>query len=288
MILQGLLLFLGSAVAAPSRNVTLAARDLIDGNHILHFFDVFDAFGHMSVRNPDNESQFIMPLPKAPALVNVPDLVTYDISGATPLQMTFNESVTGNSIPPSAGERFISSQLYAQYPDVKAVVHSHTLDVLPFADVGTGLRAMMGVAGSLGALTNGTPIFDYDLLPTNVLPGDAPHDLIVRNVVLGDALAGMFEDGSAVVLMKGHGMAVRAPSIKQVVFRAYNTKQSAKVQLQAASLGGHGWLTSRQAADAANTNEGDAPINQAWNLWVEQVQRSANGLYVNDLRGDVL
>ncbi|KAI3595840.1 class ii aldolase adducin-like protein [Moniliophthora roreri] len=269
------------ASAAPSSNVTQAARDLVDGNHILHFLQVFDAFGHMSVRDPDNSSQLIMPLPKAPALVNAEDLVTYDISGAIPLHMTFNESITGDAIPPSAGERFISSQMYAKYPDINAVVHSHTLDVLPFADVGVGLRAMMGVAGSLGSLTNGTPIFDYEKLPPNVLPEDAPHDLIIRNVVLGDALAEMFEDGCAVVLMRGHGMAIRAPSIKQAVFRAYNTKQSAKVQLQVASLGGSGWLTPRQADDAAKTNEGDAPLNQAWSLWVEQVK--ADGLYVNDL-----
>lgn len=55
----------------------------------------------------------------------------------------------------------------------------------------------------MGALENGTPIFDIEKLATSVLAESAPHDLLIRNEVLGDALAGTFVDGSAVVLMKG-------------------------------------------------------------------------------------
>ncbi|PPQ84800.1 hypothetical protein CVT26_011294 [Gymnopilus dilepis] len=47
-----------SGSASPA--VTSAAVDLLDANHILHFLDVVDAFGHISTRNPDNSSQFIM------------------------------------------------------------------------------------------------------------------------------------------------------------------------------------------------------------------------------------
>lgn len=31
---------------------------------ILHFLDIVDAFGHVSVRNPDNASQFLMYVPR--------------------------------------------------------------------------------------------------------------------------------------------------------------------------------------------------------------------------------
>jgi len=50
----------GQVTTEPSENVTAAAVDLLDANHILHFLDVVDAFGHISFRNPDNESQFVM------------------------------------------------------------------------------------------------------------------------------------------------------------------------------------------------------------------------------------
>jgi hypothetical protein len=49
----------------------------------------------------------------------------------------------------------------------------------------------------------GTPIFDFGTLNSSVLPDDAPHDLLIRNTDLGDALAGTFEDGSEMVLMTG-------------------------------------------------------------------------------------
>ncbi|KAG7095337.1 hypothetical protein E1B28_006099 [Marasmius oreades] len=186
---------------SPSQNVTQVSIDLLDANHILHLLEVVDAYGHISVRNPDNESQFIMSFAIAPASATSQTLVTYDISNATPLHLTFNESVVGEDIPPSFSERFIHSQIYAAQPNVTSVIHSHTIEVLPFAAVGVGLRAQIGSAGSIGTLTNGTPIFDFN----SVVPDDSDqlHDLFIRNPVLGDALSRTFEDGSDIVLMKG-------------------------------------------------------------------------------------
>lgn len=34
------------------------------------------------------------------------------------------------------------------------------------------------------------------MLPTSVLPEDAPHDQLIRNEILGDALAQTFVNGS--------------------------------------------------------------------------------------------
>ncbi|KAL0069281.1 hypothetical protein AAF712_003646 [Marasmius tenuissimus] len=184
----------------------------------------------------------------------------YDISNATALHLTFNESVTGNEIPSSFVERFIHSQIYASQPDVTSVLHSHTLEVIPFAAAGIGLQAQIGSAGSLGSLTNGTPIFDF----SSAVPEDSDqlHDLLIRSTELGDDVARTFEDGSDVVLMKGHGMAVRGSSVRQTTFRAYYTKRSAVVQYQAILLGGANGaqlgLTPKQAMDAGVTNEAPA------------------------------
>ncbi|KDR82351.1 hypothetical protein GALMADRAFT_206248 [Galerina marginata CBS 339.88] len=271
-----------------SPNVTTAAIDLLDANHILHFLDVVDAFGHISVRNPDNASQFIMSFAIAPALATSGSLVTYDINNATALHLTFNTSVTGSAIPSSFLERFIHSEIYKAFPDVISVVHAHTTEVLPFGAAGVGLKAQMGTAGSVGALKDGSPIFDTNTLPKSVLPDDQPQDLLIRNEVLGDALAKSFENGSQLVLMKGHGMAIRGASTRDAVYRSFYAKQSAIVQAQAVLLGGlaHGGkqptgLTARQAMDAAVTNEGESLLGRAWNLWVAQVGTEA--LYKNDL-----
>lgn len=61
-----------------------------------------------------------------------------------------------------------------------------------------------------------------------------------------------------IVLMKGHGMAVRGASVRDAVFRAFYTKLDATVQLQSILLGGgklSDGLTAREAVDAANTTE---------------------------------
>uniref|UniRef100_A0A0W0GBX6 Class II aldolase/adducin N-terminal domain-containing protein n=1 Tax=Moniliophthora roreri TaxID=221103 RepID=A0A0W0GBX6_MONRR len=246
-----LLALLGSAVAAaPSPNLKQAATDLLDANHILHFLDVVDAFGHISVRNPDNSSQFIMSFAVAPALATSQSLVTYDISNATALHLTFNESITGSEIPSSFLERFIHSQIYAAFPN----------------------------AASLGTLT---PIFDIESPNVN-LAQDAPHDFLIRDTELGDALAETFNEASEVVLMRGHGMALRAPSIRHAVFRAFYAKQSAVVQMQAAFLSPG--LTQREVVDARATYESDSLLGRAWDLWVKQVDKEGEDLYVNDLR----
>ncbi|ESK80838.1 class ii aldolase adducin-like protein [Moniliophthora roreri MCA 2997] len=136
----------------------------------------------------------------------------------------------------------------------------------------------MGTAASLGTLT---PIFDIESPSVN-LAQDAPHDFLIRNTELGDALAEKFDEASEVVLMRGHGMALRAPSIRHAVFRAFYAKQSAVVQMQAAFLSPG--LTQREVVDARATYESDSLLGRAWDLWVKQVDKEGEDLYVNDLR----
>ncbi|KAG9956464.1 hypothetical protein KCU98_g17418, partial [Aureobasidium melanogenum] len=64
-------------------NLTTVFNTLITGLHILHYNGVLDAYGHMSVRNPNNGSNFFMSRNLAPALVaNSSDLVEYYVEDA--------------------------------------------------------------------------------------------------------------------------------------------------------------------------------------------------------------
>ncbi|KAF5311852.1 hypothetical protein D9619_003320 [Psilocybe cf. subviscida] len=276
--------FLVTRVVAVATNLSAQVlsdvTDLIDAGHILHFLGVVDAFGHVSVRNADNPKQFFMSFSLAPALATSQSIITYNIDNATALALTFNSSVAPANIPAGFAERFIHSEIYKAFPDVNGVVHSHTTEVLPFAGAGVPLKAQMHTAGSVG--TKGTPIFDTGKLPTSILPEDQPHDLLIRTAVLGDALAKAFSPDSGIVLMKGHGMAVRGGTVRDAVFRSFYTLQDAKVQLQAAMLGGSAGLTAREAHDGANTTESASLLGRAWGLWTAQVDNA--GLYVNDLR----
>ncbi|KAF9474659.1 arad-like aldolase/epimerase [Pholiota conissans] len=256
---------ISKAAQTVSPAVLSATIDLLDAGHILHFLDIVDAFGHVSVRNPDNASEFFMSFSLAPALATSQSIITYDIDDATAINLTFNTSLF---------------KIYKAFPDVQGVVHSHTTEVLPFAAADVPLKAQMHTAGSIG--TKGTPIFDTGKLPTSILPADQLHDMLIRTEALGDALARSFSTDSGVVLMKGHGMAVRGSSVRDAVFRAFYTLQNAKVQFQARMLGKDVGLTAREAMDGATTTESLSLLGRAWQLWVAQVD--IEDLYVNDLR----
>ncbi|KAJ7849441.1 arad-like aldolase/epimerase [Mycena leptocephala] len=245
---------------------------------ILHFLDIVDALGHVSVRNPANSSQFLMwfgfwPVSNASG--------RYAIKNATAVALTFSPGAT---IPSGFSERFIHSEIYSKFPEVNAVVHAHTEAILPFANQPkVPLVAQMSTAPVIGA---GAPIFDFNSLPANVLSGDTLSDFLVRNALLGDALANKFTSGSDVVLMANHGMAIRATSIRQAVFNAYYTMQNAKVQFQSILLGGGGGkapvaLNTKQITDSVTTAT-TALSPRAWNLWTKQVD--LDPLYVNNLR----
>ncbi|KAJ6578051.1 class II aldolase and Adducin N-terminal domain-containing protein [Mycena capillaripes] len=250
---------------------------------ILHFLEVVDAYGHVSVRNPENSSQFLMTFAIAPAEATSQSLVTYEIENATSVALTFNSSVTGAAVPAGFSERFIHSEIYKKFPNVSAVVHSHTQEILPFSIVASvPLVAEMHMAPATGS--EGAPIFDARTLPKSVLPDDQPHDLVIRNEALGDALASTFSDNSQVVLMRGHGMAVRASSVREAVFNSFYIKQNAIVQLQAILLGAGKKpeaLNPREVTDTAT--QAKTVVGRTWSLWAQQVDLAA-GLYTNDLR----
>lgn len=62
------------------------------------------------------------------------------------------------------------------------------------------------------------------------------------------------------VLMKGHGMALRGASVRDAVFRSFYAREDAMVQLQSIQLGGPHvmGLTAREAHDGANTTESES------------------------------
>ncbi|KAJ6571131.1 class II aldolase and Adducin N-terminal domain-containing protein [Mycena capillaripes] len=251
--------------------LTSKANFLLD---ILHFLDIVDALGHVSVRNPANSSQFLMTFAIAPALANSTSIVTYAIQNATAVDLTFSANAT---IPTGFSERFIHSEIYNKFPAVNAVVHAHTEEILPFAN-----QPRAPFVAQISTLVR-TRRFDFSSLPANVLSGDTLSDFLVRNAPLGDALANKFINGSDVVLMANHGMAILATSVRQAVFNAFYIMQNAKVQFQSILLGGGKpeALNAKQITDSVTTAT-TSLSPRAWNLWTKQID--LNPLYVNNLR----
>ena len=62
-------------------NLDTLIKDLVIANRILAKEDVVDAYGHISVRNPDNPKHFFISRSLAPELIEQDDIVELDLGG---------------------------------------------------------------------------------------------------------------------------------------------------------------------------------------------------------------
>jgi len=222
-------------------------EDLVAANRILSEEGVVDGFGHVSARHPRDPSRFLLARSMAPGLVTADDIMEFGLDGAA-LDRRGRALYT---------ERFIHSEIYKAYPEISAVVHSHSPSIIPFGVTTVPLRPIYHMSSFLGA---GVPVFEIRDA------GGPTTDMLIRSAELGAALAQKV-GGSAVVLMRGHGNVVVGQSVRQVVFRAIYTEINAKLQSEAMRLGEGEvtFLSDDEAANARRTN--DAVLNRPWELW---------------------
>jgi HCOMODA/2-hydroxy-3-carboxy-muconic semialdehyde decarboxylase len=225
-------------------------EDLAAASRILTDQGVFDAAGHVSMRHPRDVERFLMSRSLAPALVTADDIMEFsldceacDARGRTPFI-----------------ERFLHGEIYRKRPDVMAIAHGHCPSVIPFGLVATPMRATYHNAAFLAA---GVPVFD-------IRDRFGATDIVISGSEKGAALAEALGDKS-VVLLRAHGVVVVAPSLQAAVFRAVFTEISARVQLQAAVLGGP-----IAALDAEEGRKADAinlaTVGRSWELWKRRIQ----------------
>jgi len=229
-----------------SEPVTRLLEDLVDANLILFNEGVVDAFGHVSVRNPDKPDHYFLARNMAPGLVTRGDIIEFDLDGNT---------VDGDTRKVYL-ERYIHGEIFRARPDVMAVVHSHSPSVIPFSVVKSNpLRPICHMSGFIGT---SAPIFEI-----RDVAGDAT-DLLITSPKLGAALSGTLADNT-VVLMRGHGSTVVAPTLKQAVYRAVYVEVNAKLQAEASRLGPIEFLSQGETETTQKTIEGQ--VERPWRLW---------------------
>ena len=62
-----------------NERVPAAIRDLMVANRILGNEGVVDAFGHISIRNPENAGRYFLACSRSPGLVTEDDIVEFDL-----------------------------------------------------------------------------------------------------------------------------------------------------------------------------------------------------------------
>jgi HCOMODA/2-hydroxy-3-carboxy-muconic semialdehyde decarboxylase len=203
------------------------------------------------MRDPRRADRFLMSRSLAPALVTGDDIMAFTLEcepcgvrGRTPFI-----------------ERFLHGGIYRLRPDVMAVAHGHTPSVIPFGLVEAPMLATYHNAAFVAA---GVPVFD-------IRARFGVTDIVINSAERGAALAEALGD-KAVLLLRAHGFVAVGPSLPAAVFRAIFTDVNARVQLQAATLGGPiAALDPEEGrlADAINL----ATVGRAWEFWKERVTR---------------
>ena len=217
-------------------------QDLVIASRTCAEHGVIDAYGHVSVRSDTSPDRYWMARAVAPELITEDDLLEFDL----------DSNRIQERGPAAYNERYIHGEIYKARPDVMAVVHAHSSEVIPFADTGVPLRPMHHMGFFIGA---GVPVWD-------IKKAAGETDILVGNAMLGKALAQALGDKSA-VLMRGHGDAVAAPSLKLVVGMAYYLNLNARLQYQALQLGG-GKVT---YLDTEESKKAVQSYERSWDYW---------------------
>lgn len=219
-------------------------------SRILFAQGVLDSFGHISARDLSNDGTFWMSRSMAPGLVMPNDVYQHDENG----------DIIGDSDAKTFLERYIHSEIYRARPDVKAIVHSHAVSVIPFSVVPeVPLKPVFHMCSFIG----GTPT------PYEIADHAGPDsDLLVRTRALGTHLAAHLGDAN-LVLMRGHGFTVVGSTVEEAVFRAVWTERGAVAQASALAIGTPRYLSEGEAIAATNTNR--AQISRGWELWVSEL-----------------
>ena len=205
----------------------MAARDdaiaeLVVANRILAAEGITDAYGHVSLRHPERPDRYLLSRARTPQCIEASDIVEYALDG-TPVDPGGRSSYL---------ERFIHGALYEQRPEIRAVVHSHSLSVVPFGVGGETIRPMLHNCALIGAAV---PIWD-----SRDRFGDT--DLLVRDMGMGRDLARAL-DGGATALMRGHGSVVAEKTLRRAVYVAIALQTSADLQMQTARYATVNFLT---------------------------------------------
>ena len=234
-----------TAAAGQAPSAALIA-DLVTANHILFDQGVVDAFGHVSARHDKRADRFLLARNMAPGNVTAADIVEFDLDG-NPVDADGRKVYL---------ERFIHGEIFRARPDVMAVVHSHSHNIVPLSVVkGAPLRAIFHMAGFIG---EAAPVFEI-----RDVGGDGT-DLLISDNALGRALAATFAD-TDIALMRGHGSTVVANSVPLAVYRAVYAELNARYQLQASAMGEVTYLTAAEGRACVDRVEGQ--VQRPWDSW---------------------
>jgi len=225
-------------------------RDLAVAYRMVANEGILDAFGHISVRNPNNPQRYFLSRSRAPSLVQAGDILEYDLDS--------NPIVPPKERPYS--ERVIHGEIFKARPDVNAVCHHHAPSIMPFAISGAPLLPVFHLGASMGL---SAPVWD-----SRDEFGDT--NLLVVKPEEGASLARAL-GAASIVVMRRHGATVVGGSLRELVFRTIYSAKNAEHQLAAHVLGNVSPLTAGETQMAFEIHRAPGPLARAYEYWVRRL-----------------
>ena len=245
------------AAARPADPLAALKQDLVIASRILSGpeIGVLDTAGHVTVRHPNNSNRYFITRAMAPGSATVDALIENDLDSravAGPRKDQFLEI-------------HIHGQIYKARPDVMAVLHAHTPELVAFGQTSVRLRPV-SIGGN----------FIGDGLPLWVVGKYDPTQSLVATPALGEALARELGRRPA-ALLTGHGIAFADSSLYGLVKRVYDFRMNAIIQQKAILLGGDITYLDGQDSDTLPSPvvpTGSGRVQGAarfWEYWSRQV-----------------
>ncbi len=241
----------------PKNKLTDLIAELALANRILAHEGVLDAFGHVSMRHPDDPDRYFLSRSRSPALIEPDDILEYTLD-SQPVK------------PPTVhlyAERVIHGCIYQARSDVMAVCHHHAPAVMPFAIAGKPIVPVFHLGAAMG---EEAPFWDQQ---TEF--GDT--NLLVVKPEEGESLARAL-GGHAAVLMNRHGATVVGAGLKELVSRSIFMCQNAEYQMRALALGGLDPLRPGEVKLAGSLGQLPNVVNRTWEYWSQRLQAAGGGL----------
>ena len=174
-----------------------AIDDLVVINRMLSSVEmgVLGAYGHVSVRNPNNPAHYFISRAVSPGLVVAGDIYESDFDGNPVADGT---PVAGTR-PDLLEERFIDGEIYKARPDVMSVVYTNAKELVSFSVSTVGLGANRPV-----------PVFDLRKV-------SGGQNGVVNTPALGHSLAEFLGSKNA-TLVFGEGAVVVSATTNDVLY----------------------------------------------------------------------
>jgi HCOMODA/2-hydroxy-3-carboxy-muconic semialdehyde decarboxylase len=213
---------------------------------------VLDAFGHVTLRHPDDPGRYFLSRSRSPGLVEPSDLLEFTLD---------SQPVAPPSVPLFA-ERVIHGCIFEARPDVMAVCHHHAPAVLPFAIAGVPIVPVFHLGAAMG---EHVPFWDQrdEFGDTN---------LLVVKPEEGASLARALGPHS-VVLMRRHGATVVGATLRELVFRSIFSCLNAVYLGEGLKMGKVGPLTPGEISMAGAINKIPSVPLRTWEYWATRLAK---------------